>query len=647
MVLMAIFLLAGAAVSQAATQPTKKSPAKAPAAAGQSTPSAAKPASAPVKEWGAYLDVAYELTYWEKAEIKEWREKRERELGKTLAAYIEEGKGKLTPPAEKPGSAATDEPQLLHPQKDYLRLAIAQTIDYLQNDQRESLNDAVRTLEKLKRKTGLPEIAYWTGFTAALQAMEDNDATQFTARVYQIWNNSIMYATQGEIASGRTGEVSGSITPYYYRNLVHLIVNRAIIEHKLNDLNALGPMFIMMDGRSFGAKDGEGEYFTTLVRRIAEGLAAPDSDRNRLNFTVAMIESKRLQQVAAGKIDAEGMSVGAQKAFEQSRLFNDYAIKWASSHRSSGVVTAVSDSLDATSFAIQRLASNEKAPAYKYFSQLPARDGSSALINAMAVFNDIAAYSDGGWEKAGYANREGYLKAAQRLWRAIMEMSLWTGDYYLGKLNAASDQQSIFDASIPMRTVLDSYLDFVAAQKMGEAGGVVPDSAYFGAAEAASKLAYAFLKVQTYTSDTTAYDRWFLYSMQATDLFPFDQQEVARTAAILKRDGRSDLFFDYCLPIANRLKQSSAVAKWLSEEKSDAVKLVRDYVDTVDKTFAAAAAGSGEGEATTAERAATVQAFDKLREELQRKPDHPVHRLLKAFYQEERRKNVRLAPTYW
>ena len=126
-----------------------------------------------------------------------------------------------------------------------------------------------------------------------------------------------------------------------------------------------------------------------------------------------------------------------------------------------------------------------------------------------------------------------------------------------------------------------------------------------------------------------------------------DQQEVARTAAILKRDGRSDLFFDYCLPIANRLKQSSAVAKWLSEEKSDAVKLVRDYVDTVDKTFAAAAAGSGEGEATTAERAATVQAFDKLREELQRKPDHPVHRLLKAFYQEERRKNVRLAPTYW
>ena len=48
-----------------------------------------------IKEWGPYLDVAYELTYWDKAEIKEWREKREQEIGEPLAAYITLWNGKM------------------------------------------------------------------------------------------------------------------------------------------------------------------------------------------------------------------------------------------------------------------------------------------------------------------------------------------------------------------------------------------------------------------------------------------------------------------------------------------------------------------------------------------------------------------------
>jgi hypothetical protein len=39
------------------------------------------------EEWGPYLDVAYELTYWSKAEIKEWREKSDKEIGQKLADF--------------------------------------------------------------------------------------------------------------------------------------------------------------------------------------------------------------------------------------------------------------------------------------------------------------------------------------------------------------------------------------------------------------------------------------------------------------------------------------------------------------------------------------------------------------------------------
>jgi len=605
-------------------------------------------ASAPVqvKDWGPYLDVAYELSYWDKQEIKEWREKRDAEIGETLAAYIASWNGKLEPApstATAPvnvAAAQKEEQQPIFGERDYLRLAIAQTIDYLQSDNQESLTGAAKQLDMLKGKSSMPEIAFWIGYVKALQALENNDSTQFVSRVYDIWNNAVLYIEQNEISRTATEKAVNAITPYYYRNIINLVVNRAIVNRKMADLNALGPLFLMMKDRNLGDKDGEGKYVTTLVQRITDGFIAPDSDRYRLNFTVALIESKRLQQTAAAKIDAEGMSEAAQKAFEQSLLFNDLALKWAASRRSSGVVMAVIDYLDSTSFAIQRLSDNEKAPAYKFFATLPSQGATSALLNAMAIFNDIALYSNGGWEKAGYETRDLYLKSTHRFWRAIMELSLWTGDYYLAKLNVAKDPRSIQRLAAPMQVVLDSYINFLAAQESRGFPDVIPDSACFGAAEASEKLAFAFLKVNTYSTDNSDYNLWLLHRLQAVEFFPFAPREITQTAEALKRDGRYDIFLDYFFPLAGRLKQSPAVNRWIEEHPSDSAKEIKEYINSLENLIATAPGGSN----TEVGKGAVVTSYDasfrKLREELQRKPDHPVHSLLRAFHTEEMQKTT-------
>jgi hypothetical protein len=414
---------------------------------------------------------------------------------------------------------------------------------------------------------------------------------------------------------------------------VNLVVTRAIIEKKMMDINALGPLFLMLKDRDLGGKEGDGKYFTTLVQRIADGLTAPDSDRYRLNFTVAVIESKRLQQATAAKLDAEGMSLEAQKLFEQALVFNELALKWAESRRSSGVVSATVDHLDITSFAIQRLPDNEKAPAYKFFATLPSQDNSTTLVKAMAIFNDIAVYSGGGWKAAGYENRDLYLKATHRLWRAIMELSLWTGDFYLAKLNNPAPNQNMQNLAIPLQLVLDYYLDFLASQNSRGYSEVVPDSAYFGASEAAEKLAYAYYKVNTYSTDNTAYNLWFFHRLQATEFFPLAPREVNQVAAVLKQDGRYNLFLDYFLPLAGRVKQSPAFKKWLEGQKAESTAVIRDYVNSIDQIFAAAPDAVADG-------APYVASFQQLREEMQRKPDHPMHRLLKDFYMEEMQKNT-------
>jgi hypothetical protein len=616
-------------------------PAAAPKASPAQKSSARTSTPVLVKDWGPYLDVAYELTYWDKAEIKEWREKRDGELGETLAAYCAAWNSKLaTPPA---GSAAVgkDERQPGLRDRDILRLAVAQTLDYLQSDSRESLNSAARTIERLKGKSSMPEIAFWTAFTQALQAVENNDSTLFVARVFDIWNHSILYYEHGEIARAATSSTGATPVQFYYRNLINLVVNRAIISRKMEGLTALGPLFLMLKERIPPEKDGEGKYFSTLVQRIADGLTAPDSDRYRLNFTVAVIESKRLQQVAAAKLDAEGMTEGTRKVFEQSLHFNDLALKWAAAPRSSGVILAVADHLDSISFAIQRLPDNEKAAAYGFFAALPGQEGTSTLQKAMAVFNDIAVYSGGGWKKAGYESRELYIKAAHRLWRSIMELSLWTGDFYLAKLNATGGQQGIFTYASPMQQVLDSYLYFLASQTSRGFEDVIPDSAFFGAAEAAEKLAFAYQRINTYSSDASAYNLWFFHRLQATELFPLAPREVGQTATVLRQDGRYNLFLDYFLPLAGRIKQSPALKNWLEGQHSDTSDIIRDYAASIEGYFSAGPAGSVDGAGrNAADRTGIAASFQLMREEMQRKPDHPVHGLLKAFYAEEMRKNT-------
>ena len=354
-----------------------------------------------------------------------------------------------------------------------------------------------------------------------------------------------------------------------------------------------------------------------------------------------MIESKRLQQSVAAKLDAEGMTEAAQRTFERAQLFNDLALKWAASPRSSGVILAVAEQLDSISFAIQRLPDNEKAKAYAFFAALPGQEGTSALSKAMAIFNDIAVYSGGGWKKNGYENRELYLKAAHRLWRSIMELSLWTGDFYLAKLNAAGDQQGIYSFATPMQQVLDSYLYFLSSQASRGFDDVIPDSAYFGAAEAAEKLAYAYQRINMYSMDTSAYNLWFLHRLQATELFPLAPREVGQTAAVLRQEGRYSLFLDYYMPLAGRIKQSPAVKKWIEDTRPETSTTIRSYVASVDEYFAAGSGSEVEaGARGSAGRAATIAAFQQMREEMQRKPDHPVHRLLKAFYAEEMQKST-------
>jgi hypothetical protein len=255
----------------------------------------------------------------------------------------------------------------------------------------------------------------------------------------------------------------------------------------------------------------------------------------------------------------------------------------------------------------------------------------------MAIYNDLADFAEAGWDKAAYDNRKLYIKGTHRLWRAIMELSLWTADYYLAKLNNPNSTQSVNSLAAPLQIVLESYIDFLGTQSSRGSTDVVPDFAYFGAAEAAEKLAFTYHKLNGYSLDDSAYNRWLYHRLQATELFPMSPREVTQTAAVLRQDGRYNIFQEYFQPLASRIKQSPAIKNWIDNHKPEETAVMRDYINQIEQIYSAT---GSDATAKASNGASFVTAFQQLREEMQRKPDHPMHRLLKDLYAEEMQKNT-------
>jgi hypothetical protein len=123
-------------------------------------------------------------------------------------------------------------------------------------------------------------------------------------------------------------------------------------------------------------------------------------------------------------------------------------------------------------------------------------------------------------------------------------------------------------------------------------------------------------------------------------MFPLSPQEVSQTASILKKDGRYNLFLDYYLPFAERFKNSDALKKWLENgQTGETDSAIKEFAASVNRVYEVSTVDSSAAKIAVIEPQSYVTTFRKLREDLQRKPDHPVHRLLKDFYLEELQKN--------
>jgi len=293
-------------------------------------------------------------------------------------------------------------------------------------------------------------------------------------------------------------------------------------------------------------------------------------------------------------LDKEGPTDEAENEFTQALKYYELAYQYARTHQ--GQMAAVSDHLDLVSFALARIPGRESLKPEQKFLTIVGHEGANIGTLAVGLFSEMTELekqqyaaqketagekegsekdaTDGYWSKHGFSDRQTYLYAMHTLWRSVTELYLWTANYYLKEIKS-TDIKDFYAAAPPGQAALVQYLDFFETHTRDQYLEVVPDNAYFNAAEAASTLFDVYYHLAPYSSDSNLYNLAFGRLLESIEIFPFNLKNADKLAQFLTDEGMLDRY-SKVLPVSRHIRSSLVVQTWLNDGKdSDIEKLVK------------------------------------------------------------------------
>ncbi|MBI4691060.1 MAG: hypothetical protein HY754_12475, partial [Nitrospirae bacterium] len=591
-----------------------------------------------IKFWNDYLDSAYAYIWLPKDQLQDYIAQREKENEKSLNEYIHESEERLeSKNTVNTGSNGKSDNRDIA----YRRLAIAHAIISLKSESGEELAKAVEMIDRIKKKEGIPENIYWINYIHALKELDlarngrdetkrQESRSRFEKNINEIWLN-VIYNLEEDSAIVRTSDSKSSICtdtyesfysvlPQLYRNIADLIVDKAIIDVKMPVSDYLGSVVSALQYREFCETKDENQFFTDMIKNISYNVGAPDSDNFRLKFTVANYRAKELFADVENFIDTKPEN--AELPFSLSRNYQELAYKWAESRRGKAVATY--RFLNSANLIIDRLDGLPES-----FHTVPGHDGAITMDMAIGLYQELADAKKEelvGWE---IYDDKMYYAVMRNLWRSIMDFVIVSSNYYTSNLNV-QDRREFIKRSAPAEAALLKYLELFERYTSKGYSEIIPDNAYFGAAEAAGILADVQYWSQSFSDDMSLYNSSFRHYLQSIEIFPFDERLMGNIIRKLKKDSRLELFYNYLLPLSERLYNSQSIKSFRYEKEDgweDIAALEKDVFESLAKMK------SPDNELET-------QTLEKIRKILSREKDHPIHKLLRKLYYENGRKDL-------
>lgn len=514
------------------------------------------------EQWNELLDVSYKFSWYPQKDLRDLLDAKAGEYGGSLADYrkllVMELNGGSVPvtPLEARTLAAG------RPWKDYLHLSLAEFCLYLHSNDPLHLQNARTVISLLAAKREQPEIAFWTELFDTYRLLDGRQRDQFIQGVFRIWQGVILKLEIEQILMPTDVARAGFVKslPFLYENVAHLIVQKAILEQEIAELYPLAPIVLDLE-RKLTLDKGYKEMVAQVVARM-KGL---NSDNLNVNFAVAFLEatSKRYEfeeEQSEGKLGERYRAV---------RKYHQLSLQWADT--SKGQAAVVTQYVGFLNYVTRRFSYRDDLLASeRYFENVP-QQSAEYLDKAIALYDQLAtpAQRQSSGVKAGFENREDYLRSLHYLWDAAGKLAVTMADYY--KANRRPDNiQNIFPAERPLlqySTLFDRYASVNA--------DIVPDNAFFLAAYMSRQLADLYRDQARFSVSDRAENLAFAYQVRAIEIFPYDIPAILQLAYQTSEDGSVKKYYQYLTPLAQRLRASRIISGSAAGRGGDFAPLVR------------------------------------------------------------------------
>ena len=505
--------------------------------------------------WDDYLDHAYVYSAADTTDLRTLIDRAEQAVGTRLADYHAETF------AVRPARAP------IQSELEIRRKAIAELLLYRTGELANGLELATATIDGLQDRLDRHENRYWYHTIHAHRALAAGDASAFVDQVLALWLSVITplevpfetYRTLALTENGNAGFVR--TLPHLYESVARLILVQSQSEALDGDIDPLAAIVRVLADERVGAdpetvpiEASSKDFLDHLVAR----LDGPESDGGSLSYTLALVSAERAHQIARAKLAKDGFSDEALAAIRDSVAAYQRAMRSASTLQ--GQVAIYTRALRQQS---EVFATGERT------GRAVEIDIPFSLDRGIELYEALHAARSGGWERLGYLDqgRDAYVAAMQGLWAEIQDASFNAARYYMAHQNAAgqTDDESIVHAINHYSRYLHAFERF-SGDATGES---LPDSAYFGAYQAARGIGDGVLFFSAGDASPEQISEAIAQYQRALAYFPFDRALWGTLAVALQRSGREADFLAVAQPLASRVVHSRHLDRWIANRLSE------------------------------------------------------------------------------
>jgi hypothetical protein len=509
-------------------------------------------AEKPSESWDNLIEFSHKFTWYPRKDLQELLQAKAKEYQQSIEEYQNNLIAELT---DGVAVGKSIDPELFvtpNPWKLYYRLAIAEFCSFLAQDDPLYLENAISVLSFISAKKEMANVSFWYFLFQSYNNLREKDRDAFVKSVFQLWNVAIMQAeiNQMIIESNPYQKELTTDIDYFYENIAHLIITRAIMEAQLPDLHPLSGIVISLNDKltlDMGYK--------RFVQAIVERLKGLKSDNNNLNFAIAFVEATANQYEFEDEVSQQLIV----EKYNTARLTYELALSWANTRK--GKAAILTQYMGFNNYIVRRLVEKDALlTSHPIFLDVP-NEANRLADTSIALFDELAQSSNrkNRFVRDGFHKRSNYIEAMHQLWDSISKLLMTLTSYH----ELTYQNEKIGEANIA-EVFLLKYLTLFQRYTF-EDTEIVPDNAFYMAAYSATQLSALYMEVKQYSTSMQFNNLAFAYQLQAVELFPLDIMGILKLAYQTDEENRPRIYFKYVAPLAARLRDSTIVRSWLNK----------------------------------------------------------------------------------